>query len=209
MKIAFVDEDEDQRETYRLMLQECIPEGDNMPIVQGYAPLPQLVDMRFLVENEDIVTIILDEQLKESGVAQYFGIELASYLRTLNKKIPIYILTSYPESEELHGQEITVEDILNKLDLPKTKEIIGARILRRVDTFLDISTNREIRFELLLRKSIGGEISQEEKNEMIELGYLRDAPFEVGEILSADRLRKVGELEKMIISIEQSLSEKK
>jgi CheY-like chemotaxis protein len=151
VKIFFVDEDDDQRETYTLMLQECFPKDCAAPEVVGIPPKPTLNEMRFLVEDKDVVTIVLDEQLKESGVATYLGIELAEYLRGLNKKIPIYILTSYTDSEELSEGEMKVEDILSKQDLPERKDVVGARILRRIDNFLDVSSEREVRFELLLR----------------------------------------------------------
>lgn len=204
MKIFFVDEDDDQRETYGLMLQACFPTEQSSPIVIGVPPRPKLNDMRFLIEDEDVVSIVLDEQLKESGVATYLGIELAEYLRGLSKKIPIYILTSYPDSEELLEGEINVEDILSKQDLPERKDIVGARILRRINSFLDVSTEREARFELLLRKSITTRLEDGEKAEFLELEYLRSAPFEIDEIYSDERLKKLDAIELKIQEIEKN-----
>ena len=208
MKIYFVDEDDDQRETFSLMLQACFPDNAQSPKVFGVEPRPEVGDMRFLVEDKDVVTIVLDEQLKDSGVAKYFGIELAEYLRGLNKKIPIYMLTSYPESEELVEGEMKVEDILSKQDLPARKEVVGARILRRIDNYLDITTEREARFELLLRKSFSEELDGNEASEFEELGYLRSAPFEIDEIYSAESLRKLDALEAKILEIENNLHKK-
>ncbi|MCO7520949.1 MULTISPECIES: hypothetical protein [unclassified Pseudomonas] len=208
MKIYFVDEDDDQRETFSLMLQECFPDNAQSPKVFGVEPRPEVGDMRFLVEDKDVVTIVLDEQLKDSGVAKYFGIELAEYLRGLNKKIPIYMLTSYPESEELVEGEMKVEDILSKQDLPARKEVVGARILRRIDNYLDITTGREARFELLLRKSFSEELDGNEASEFEELGYLRSAPFEIDEIYSAESLKKLDALEAKILEIENNLHKK-
>lgn len=204
MKIYFVDEDDDQRETYSLMLQECFPKDPSSPVVLGVAPRPKLSDMRFLVEDADVVSIVLDEQLKESGVATYLGIELAEYLRGLDKKIPIYILTSYPHSEELSDGEMKVEDILSKQDLPKRKDIVGARVLRRIDNFLDVSSEREARFEQLLRKSMSSSLEESEKMEFVELDYLRSAPFEVDEIYSDEKLKKLDALELKIQEIENN-----
>ncbi len=208
MKIYFVDEDDDQRETFSLMLQACFPDNAQSPKVFGVEPRPEVGDMRFLVEDKDVVTIVLDEQLKDSGVAKYFGIELAEYLRGLNKKIPIYMLTSYPESEELVEGEMKVEDILSKQDLPARKEVVGARILRRIDNYLDITTEREARFELLLRKSFSEELDGNEASEFEELGYLRSAPFEIDEIYSVESLKKLDALEAKILEIENNLHKK-
>lgn len=204
MKIFFVDEDDDQRETYSLMLQECFPKDPTSPVVIGIPPRPKLSDMRFLVEDVDVVSVVLDEQLKESGVATYLGIELAEYLRGLNKKIPIYILTSYPHSEELSEGEMKVEDILSKQDLPQRKDIVGARVLRRIDSFLDVLTEREVRFESLLRKSISSSLDDAEKREFVELEYLRSAPFEVDEIYSDEKLKRLDALEQKIQEIENN-----
>ncbi|MFE1816181.1 hypothetical protein [Metapseudomonas otitidis] len=206
MKILFVDENEDQRETYTLMLQDCFPKGEGVPMVFGVEPKPHVGDMSFLVEDPSVVAIVLDEQLKESGVAQYYGIELASYLRTLNSKMPIYILTSFVDSEELLEGEMQVEDILNKQDLSAKKHVVGARILRRIDSYLEIMGNRNVRFELLLRKSVRGELAEDEKEELKELGYLRDSSFEVEEIISEEKLKKLEALEEKISQIENGLS---
>ncbi|RMH85064.1 hypothetical protein EA796_10970 [Pseudomonas sp. AOB-7] len=208
MKILFVDENEDQRETYALMLQDCFPKGEGVPEVFGVEPKPHVGDMSFLVEDPSVVAIILDEQLKESGVAQYYGIELAAYLRTLNNKMPIYILTSFVDSEELLEGEMQVEDILNKQDLSAKKHVVGARILRRIDSYLEIMGNRNVRFELLLRKSVRGELAEDEKEELKELGYLRDSSFEVEEIISEEKLKKLEALEERISQIESGLSKK-
>jgi CheY-like chemotaxis protein len=208
VKIFFVDEDDDQRETYSLMLQECFPKDSSAPVVVGIPPKPKLSDMKFLVEDEEVVSIVLDEQLKESGIATYLGIELAEYLRGLNKKIPIYILTSYPHSEELSEGEMKVEDILSKQDLPERKDIVGARILRRIDNFLDVSSDREVRFEALLRKSMSESLDEAEKLEFVELDYLRSAPFEVDEIYSDEKLKKLDALELKIQEIENNFKKK-
>lgn len=208
MKIIFVDENEDQRETYTLMLQDCFPKGEGAPQIVGVEPKPHVGDMSFLVEDPSVVAIILDEQLKESGIAQYYGIELAAYLRTLNNKLPIYILTSFIHSEELLEGEMQVEDILDKQDLSVKKNVVGARILRRIDTYLEIVGNRDLRFELLLRKSIRGELEEKEKSELQELGYLRDSSYEVEEIISEEKLKILDLLEEKILQIEKGLSGK-
>ncbi|CAI9898319.1 hypothetical protein N0002_05370 [Pseudomonas aeruginosa] len=208
MKIIFVDENEDQRETYSLMLEDCFPKGEGAPTVLGVEPKPHVGDMSFLVEDPSVVAIILDEQLKESGVAQYYGIELASYLRTLNSKIPLYILTSFIDSEELLDGEMQVEDILNKQDLAVKKHVVGARILRRIDSYLEIIGNRNVRFEFLLRKSIRGELAEGETEELKKLGYLRDSSFEMEEIISSEKLKKLEALEEKIANIENGLSKR-
>lgn len=208
MKIYFVDEDEDQRETYSLMLQECFPKDENSPKVYGIEPKATPGEMSFLLEDPEVVAIVLDEQLKDSGVAQYFGIELASYLRGLNKKLPIYILTSFVQSEELLEGEMEVEDILSKQELSSRVDIVGARILRRIDSYIEVTGKRDTRFELLLRKSFKESLSDDESNELAELGFLRESPYEVNEIISDKTLEKLSIIEKQISIIEAEIGKK-
>ncbi|WP_440216091.1 hypothetical protein [Chromobacterium piscinae] len=205
MKIVFIDEDPDQRDTFRQALESCFPKSIETPEVIAIAPAPTLAEMRFIIEDSNVVTVIIDEQLKDSGVAQYFGIELASYFRSANRKIPIYILTSYPESEELDDGEINVEDILSKQDLPKRREIVGARILRRINSYIDVIGDREKHFEDLLRKSISGVLNSDEESELKELTFLRESPYEVSEIIALDEIKSLEEIQSQIDEIKERL----
>jgi len=208
LKIAFIDEDKDQLQTYCLMLEQCFPKNNQEIEIVGFLPSPKLSDMGYLVKDEEIVAIILDEQLKDTGIATYLGIDLAIYLRSLDKKIPIYILTSYPDSEEILNSEFTIEDILSKQDFPNKKDVVGARIMRRIDTFLDLASAREKEFENLLRKSIEGTISKDETIKYTELGYLRSASFEVDEIFSQEKLKVLDSLEAQINILQEKLIQK-
>ncbi|MCO3017759.1 hypothetical protein FA251_31830 [Pseudomonas aeruginosa] len=101
-----------------------------------------------------------------------------------------------------------VEDILNKQDLAVKKHVVGARILRRIDSYLEIIGNRNVRFEFLLRKSIRGELAEGETEELKKLGYLRDSSFEMEEIISSEKLKKLEALEEKIANIENGLSKR-
>jgi len=201
VKIIFIDEDKDQRDTFGELLRLCFPKSDTSIEIITQEPKPSLHEMSYLLQDPDIVTIIIDEQLKESGVAQYFGIELASYLRAANKKLPIYILTSYPESEELIDGEISVEDILNKQELPGKKNVIGARILRRINNYHDIMNEREIKFEQLLRKSISEDMDQSDFDQLAELSFLREAPNQISEIIAREQIINLASIENKLNDI--------
>ena len=203
MKIFFVDEDAEQRETFAHVLRQCVASTDSGILVEEIEPRPTLAEMDFLVTDPDVVTVVLDERLKESGVATYFGIELAQYLRAINKKIPIYILTSYVDSEEIADGEFSVEDVLDKQNIVARTQIEGARMCRRIDTYLDIQSEREKRFELLLRESTSRELSERELKEFRELGYLRAEQAGATEIVGGEDVHSSKALEARIAAAEQ------
>ncbi|PLT16459.1 MULTISPECIES: response regulator [Ralstonia] len=205
MKVFFVDENEEQRETYRLLLQQCLASDKTGVVVEGVEPKRELAEMQFLVTSQDVVAVVLDEKLKDSGVARYFGIELAQYLRAINKKIPIYILTSFVESEEIADGEFSVEDVLDKQKLADRYLIEGARILRRINIYKDILGDREERFEVLLRKSVEKSIGEDELEEFKELGYLRAQGGGSDEIVYEKDLDKLREMEEKLRLIEDKI----
>lgn len=186
MKAWFIDEDKDQRETYAEFLDEIL--GDTCH-VEGIEPMATMPEMTYLLTDQDTVLIIIDEKLKDTGIASYLGIELAVYFRGINKKLPIYILTNHPQAnEDFDGSEWSVEDILDKGSITKNRELIQSRLLRRIDTYNDLITNRELRFEALLRKSLDEELTREETTELTELNYLRTTKIAADELGVLDAL---------------------
>ncbi len=132
----------------------------------------QLDDYLPLLENPRTACIISDQRLKVTGIATYTGIELAEFLRDINPKIPIYILTNFAEEKgDFIGGEWTVEDIVRKSELTNEEEskVLAARILRRINIYEDIKSEREKKFHSLLMKSMNGELEDAELQELDEL----------------------------------------
>jgi DNA-binding NarL/FixJ family response regulator len=192
MKIYFVDENNDQRNTYRDMLRRGLPNGSDTPEVLGVAPMTNLSDMDYLVQDPEVGAIILDERLKDLGTATYFGIELASHLRALDPNIPIYILTNEPDSEEIEGNQAVVEGILSKQSLRKDIDVVCSRILRGINTYTQIKTERENKFEELVRKSMSDKLTPDEEESLKNMDFYRSRAHQVDEIAfekDCDRLR--------------------
>ncbi|HDZ3371285.1 TPA: hypothetical protein RSV21_005958, partial [Pseudomonas aeruginosa] len=56
--------------------------------------------------------------------------------------------------------------------------------------------------------SIRGELAESETEELKKLGYLRDSSFEMEEIISSEKLKKLEALEEKIANIENGLSKR-
>ncbi len=189
-KIWLIDENADQLKTYGGLLSKVFEtEGQ----VYEIKPKPTKDEMKFVIDDPKTVSIVIDEKLKDTGIAQYLGIELALYFRALNTKIPIYILTNYPEDrEDLEPGEWSVEYIIDKENFKSDFDTIKARMLRNVSFYNDYLDEREKRFNDLLIKSLNSTISQEEIKEFEELQYIR------AKSILSDELGVSSELEKKI-----------
>jgi hypothetical protein len=191
--IWLIDENEQELRTYLSILREFMPESVR---VEGiFPPYSRKEDYLPILENLNTVCIIVDQRLKDTGVATYVGIELAEYLRSVNTKIPISILTNYAyERDEFIGGEWSVEDIIEKAKLGDDEgaRAVIARILRRIDVYEDMLGEREKRFRNLLRKSLSDELGEEEQRELEELQLERTS------VILASELAQLSELEQIV-----------
>ncbi|MDD4877300.1 MAG: hypothetical protein PHQ86_09315 [Dehalococcoidales bacterium] len=170
-KIWLIDENADELKTYGGLLSKVFEtEGQ----VHEIEPKPTKNEMKFVIDDPNTCSIVNDEKLKNTGIAQYLGIELAVYFRALNTKMPIYILTNFSEDRsDLGPGEWSVEYIIDKEELQSNFTTIRARMRRNVSFYNDYLDEREKRFNDLLMKSLNSTISQEEIQEFKELQYIR------------------------------------
>jgi len=172
--IWLIDENEHEIRNSLRVLRRILPESIVIKIV--FPPLRDKTDYHAILQNPTTACIIIDQRLKDTGIANYTGIELANYLRIIDSKVPIYILTNY--TDDFHhspGSNWIVEDILDKesfTDDENSRMEIAARIVRRINVFEDILGEREKRFHELLSKSFDQELS---KDELTELQSLQEA----------------------------------
>lgn len=189
--IWFIDEDEHQRRTYYRELKRIMPESIQ---VEAMAPFRQKEDYLPLLANSRTAGLIIDQKLKDTGVATYMGIELAQYIRGINPKIPLYILTNFVhEDDEFTGGEWSVEDIIGKDQLNDDEQtrIIQARLLRRIDVYEDILSQREQRFRNLLKKSLHDDFGNEERQELEQLQLERTSVTLASELAELQQLDKL------------------
>lgn len=198
--IWLIDENENELKTYYRDLKNLMPDSVQ---IEAMIPLPRKEDyISAVLENTSTATVIIDQRLKDTGIADYLGIELARFLRSVNHKLPIYILTNYPkDEEEFVGSKWSVEDIIDKSDFGHNEKLIPlkARILRRIDVYDDILEERERRFNDLLRKSLKEELTPEEREELSELEFLRTSTTGASELQQLQVLEEIVEEHKKLM----------
>lgn len=189
--IWLVDENKSELRTYTALLEKVLPESLEVVPVMAKPLREEYLD---ILENLATVAVILDQKLKDTGIARYSGTELARYLRGINSKLPIYILTNYAnDTEEFVGSEWSVEDILAKEDFQDEDRttIVIARLLRRIDVYQDVLLSREERFRALLAKSMQNELNKDEIEELEELHFIRSGPLLAGELTRIKELQQI------------------
>jgi hypothetical protein len=191
--IWLIDEKERELNTHSNILRRIMPSSME---VRPIKPYRQIDESLTLLENPGTVCIITDQRLKDTGIATYTGIELAKFIRGVNSKIPVYILTNFADDkDEFMGDEWTVEDIIKKSEMNTEdgQEILKARILRRINIYEDVRDEREENFKALLRKSLDGELEEAELQELEELRLLRTSPTLAREL---SQIKQMGEIVK-------------
>ena len=197
--IWLIDDIERESTTYSNGLKTEIPQGFQIETI--CPPYCRIENYSTLLENPDTACIIIDQKLTETGHATYTGIELAQYLRSINHKVPIYILTSYAEEKkEFTDGAWSVEHIIPKDDFePRT---VIARILRHTDVYEDILDGRAKRFKELLKKSLDDSLDEAELEELAELQFGRFGPTLAKEVEELQKLEQIAkDTEKLIDSL--------
>ncbi len=186
----FIDENPDQRRTFADKLSKLFPSFEVKPI----APLRSLTDyFRMILDDADTRCVIIDNILSNKGTAKYLGISVAVELRSVDPNMPIYILTNYPESDDLVQDGWSVEDVISKGDLTKLRspqaEAVKARMARRMGGHSQLVNERAQRINDLLKKSADGVITNSELNEY------RALQLEPNTVLAAIEIPKLIDIE--------------
>lgn len=161
--------------------------------VEPLVPFTEFSKFDELLKNPHLGGFFIDQKMRGGELVNYDGIELAGHLRALHPKLPIYILTGYP-NEDFTGTAYRVEDIVDKEDLEdrdsEKAQTLKARILRRLAVFGDVLDTREQRFHDLLVKSMKEPLTADEAKEMGLLETERMAPQHAAELQEAKGLEQ-------------------
>ena len=189
--LYLVDDKEEARHANGPALQKFLGSPDIK--VVPLEPYPEFARYDTLMRDPALGGFFIDQKMRGGGVVNYNGIELAGHLRGLHPKLPIYILTGYP-NEDFTGTLYRVEDIVDKEDIEdrdsEKAQVLRARILRRLNVFGDVLDAREQRFHELLIKSMKEPLTAAEEKEMGLLETERLAPQHAAELHDAKALEQ-------------------
>ena len=130
------------------------------------------------------------------------GIDLAAYFRSINSKLPIFILTNFPDDAEFSGKKGNVENIIDKSDFADSekKRTLAARILRHTGTYRTTLEGNERKFHVLLKKSLTQALSAEEMEELETLQFIRTSSVLASELDQLSHLEKVIEQNNILLN---------
>ena len=189
--LYLVDDKEEARHANGPALQRFLGSSDIK--VVPIEPFPEFMQYAALLGQPALGGFFIDQKMRGGGIVNYNGIELAGHLRAVLPKLPIYILTGYP-NEDFTGTAYRVEDIVDKevIEDRDTEEaqILRARILRRLNTFTDVLDAREQRFHELLVKSMKEQLTESEEKELGLLETERLTPQHATELRDAKALEQ-------------------
>ncbi len=172
-------------------------------------PLEQDVN-RYLshIHDRPVAAIFIDQNLDESGlITGYTGVKLATFLRTIQPEIPLYLVTAHPihgelESEEAGNAEAVISKTSLLLDSP-TSLRFRRQFLRDVERYHDALSANQQRFRELLPLKLRGELTLEELTEYENLRIARDIATEAAEEPNTEAVhKKMEEIEKLLADVE-------
>ena len=137
--IVIIDDRKDHRETLKAILDLQLIEGWKSIDIN---PLPSLEDYPSWITENEISVILLDERLDEqietkTEIADYRGHDLVDFIRERFPTLPIYVITSYPNDDDLKERFKDVEGILPRREFSGKAEDYVPRIIRAGQKFLE------------------------------------------------------------------------
>jgi len=187
--VIFIDDEKSSRTIYRGTLQDIY--GDEYNVI-AIEPEITVHDMLAKIESyESVVSIVIDEKLHVVVGTEYKGSQLVEAIRVSDSKLPLYILTS--EMGLIEPPFGSVEYIIDKTKIEQEayKHECAILMRRHINSFNDINNQRSERFDILLKKSIIDELTEEELAEYEALDFLR-----IKRVLSTESVVPSSELKK-------------
>lgn len=143
-KIGIIDDDKAQRETLKSILESHLENFDSKIEVIDTFPFPDdsIAQYKDWVEQNDIICLIFDEQMhndSEEGKEPvgYRGNQLVLEIRKYFKEIPIYVITSHKNDEDLQEKFSEFEDIIGREEFIGDGEKYVRRFIRASQSFLN------------------------------------------------------------------------
>jgi len=143
-KIAIIDDNKSQRETLKSILKSHLYNLEsNLEVIDTY-PFPDDLISQYneWIEQNEIVCLIFDEQMHNeseggSGPVGYRGNQLVMEIRQTYKDIPIYVITSHKNDDDLQAKFSQFEDIIGREEFISDGEKYVLRFIRASQGFLE------------------------------------------------------------------------
>lgn len=147
------------------------------------------------LDDPTVIGVLVDQKLNESGSAtSYTGIDLAKRVRTAFPEIPLFLVTGYDPDDQIKSAEAgVVEAVIHKSELradTPASTRFRERFLRQAKRYEDSLDEWQRRFRELIKLSVNGTISTDERAELAALETERLMPTLAAEANQVSKVDK-------------------
>lgn len=184
--------------------------------ILGMQPLEEMEEYLELFAGERVAALVADQKLRENAIESeanrhvtYDGHELIRYIRASRRRMPLYVVTAYPDDQALSDTRGEYEFVVNRHDFNSSPLKTLQPILRAATDFLETHEARLDELTELARKVAAGTntVSELKRLKAIEASLGIDYPV-VNTVVS-DHLttleQKMNSLEGILEAIEAAL----
>lgn len=177
--IAIVDDRKDARETIQKTIGVRLHQERDWEVLET-VPLADMNEYPSWIAGNDISVLILDERLHEEAEkgcipVDYEGHDLVEFIRDRYDTLPIFILTSYPDDEDLKQKFADVEEIIERKKFDPDKYV--PRFIRSGSRFYQEHRQELERLAELSIKIAKGEATPEEIKEVRGIQFHKALPL--------------------------------
>lgn len=174
-EVVYIDDTPEARNSYVQELEDIFGDEVSVTTISPEETREQM--LATVLEHSCLASLVIDERLNDTGLADYTGIALSEVVRARFPKLPIYILTNYPDDIVEGGYNVEYVFDKNELTSLEYKKTASARVRRHLNVYSDIFSEREQRYAELLPKFLGGGLDENEKKEFLDLEASRIKPL--------------------------------
>lgn len=195
IKIGLIDDRKNERESIKERLEMEFASLGVEWIIQDYEPLNQLELYPEWLKNEKIDVLIADEMLNEQSLesgnkAPYNGHTLISFIRSFEKTLPMFIITSYATNEDLIGASGSVDNIIDRISFAKHSDQYVNTIIRVSNKYLETFENEFTQLSELSEKIATGEASGDQINQAKAIQEKLHLPYYINAVIEREEAIK-------------------
>lgn len=217
-KIAIIDDNKSQRDTLKSILVSHLDNLESSLEVIDTFPFPDELIQKYneWIEQNEIVCLIFDEQMHnesedDSGPVGYRGNQLVMEIRKIFKDIPIYVITSHKNDEDLQAKFSEFEDIIGREEFILDGEKYVRRFIRASQGFLEENISELSQLKELSELVASGKNSKEDLEKLkalqLKLNITLDSSLGERKDWLDEYESKIQFLEKLRKKIEKKITE--
>lgn len=214
--IAIIDDRKEPRGTLKAILDShLIEHWESIDI----SPLQTLKEYPSWITENEISVILLDERLNEqiedkAEIVDYRGHDLIDFIRKIFPTLPIYVITSFKDDEDLKERFKDVEGILPRSEFSEKAEDYIPRIIRAGQKFLETFQGELAELSDKANKIAKGEATEKDIEKAKALRSKIGCAFPSATYSEHNQLlialdKKIKELDKLKIEVKKYLERNK